>query len=57
MAKEQEKIFIDTLDPGPGQIAVKEGREGFARLCGLVVVVILFESLPNCIVVECIDVT
>ena len=34
------KKNIDTLDPGSGQIAVEEGRDGLARLRDLVVVVI-----------------
>ena len=34
------KTNIDTLDPGSGQIAVEEGRDGLAGLCDLAVVAV-----------------
>ena len=36
---------MDTLDPGSGQIAVKEGREGLAGLQGRVLVVVVLDSI------------
>ena len=38
--EEQGETSVDTLDPGSGQIAVEEGRDGLAGLRDLVVVVV-----------------
>ena len=38
----QWETSIDTLDPGSGQIAVEEGRDGLAGLRDLVVVVVVY---------------
>ena len=41
--KKDGETSIDTLDPGSGQIAVEEGRDGLAGLHDLVVVVVVCE--------------
>ena len=45
-AKERQwETCVDTLDPGSGQIAVEEGRDGLAGLRDLVVVVVVLKFI------------